>query len=475
MSACALLALLLLAAPAPADGPARAAPPASARAAAPAAEAFAFGEFGQVRVYAPAGPPSQVVLFVSGDGGWNLGVVDMAARLRAAGALVAGIDIRAYLRGLAARPGCAYPAGDLEELSRAVQLRAKLPEYHRPILVGYSSGATLVYAALAAGPPETFAGALSLGFCPDLEIAPLCAGRGLGARRRAKGPGYDLAPMASLGVPWMVLQGEVDQVCDPAGTRAYVAGIASARLFSLPRVGHGFGVPRNWEAQFLEAFRALLPAPPRPPGDAAVSDLPLTEVESAAPGEWFAVLLTGDGGFAQLDRTLAERFAARGVPTVGWSSLRYFWTPRAPEAAALDLERVLLHYAAAWRRPKALVVGYSFGADVLPFLLNRLSPRARALVGGTALVGLSDDASFEFHVSDWLGGGGGPEHATAPEVRRLPAPPLCVVGDEEHDSPCRTLGAAVRLVTRPGGHHFANDFVGLADAVLAGAGVSLVR
>ena len=133
-------------------------------------ETLTLPTFGKVALYAPKGAPDQVVLFVSGDGGWNLGVVSMAERVRDLGALVVGIDIRAFVNSLEASKSCAYPAGALEELSRAVQLHRKLPEYKRPILVGYSSGATLVYAALVAAPPETFAGAISLGFCPDLEI-----------------------------------------------------------------------------------------------------------------------------------------------------------------------------------------------------------------------------------------------------------------------------------------------------------------
>ena len=108
--------------------------------------------FGRVAVYAPPGAPDQVVLFVSGDGGWNLGVVTMAERVRDLGALVVGVDIRAFVKSLEAAKGCAYPAGPLEELSRTVQLHRRLPAYKRPMLVGYSSGATLVYAALAAAP-----------------------------------------------------------------------------------------------------------------------------------------------------------------------------------------------------------------------------------------------------------------------------------------------------------------------------------
>jgi type IV secretory pathway VirJ component len=172
--------------------------------------------FGTVTVYRPAPAPDQVVLFISGDGGWNLGVVPMAERLRGLGALVVGIDVRRFTASLDASGTCSYAAGPLEDLSRAVQRRYGMRAYRRPILVGYSSGATLVYAAMAAAPPETFAGVISLGFCPDLELRrPPCRMRGLAATKRAKGPGFDLAPYPGSTVPWMVLQGEVDQVCTP--------------------------------------------------------------------------------------------------------------------------------------------------------------------------------------------------------------------------------------------------------------------
>ena len=139
-----------------------------------------------------------------------------------------------------------------------MQLERHFTEYKPPILVGYSSGATLVYAAIAAAPPETFAGAISLGFCPDLEIRrPLCQQNGFTVARRENGPGHNLGPNHQMRTPWMVLQGESDQVCAPADTRAFVGAIPTARLFSLPNVGHGFAVTRNWEPQYLQAYHAL--------------------------------------------------------------------------------------------------------------------------------------------------------------------------------------------------------------------------
>ena len=87
--------------------------------AAPVTQTVAMPSFGTVTIYQPDASPQEVVLFLSGDGGWNLGVIGMAQRLRRAGALVVGIDIRAFMRSLESSKGCAYPAGALEELSAA--------------------------------------------------------------------------------------------------------------------------------------------------------------------------------------------------------------------------------------------------------------------------------------------------------------------------------------------------------------------
>lgn len=430
--------------------------------------------FGTVTIYRGPGASQEVVLFISGDGGWNLGVVDMAQRLRDAGALVVGIDIRSFMRSLEASGSCAYPAGALEELSRAVQLRFKLPEYRPPILVGYSSGATLVYAAMAGAPPETFAGVISLGFCPDLEIQrPLCQMRGLKAARRPKGPGYDLSPFPGSTVPWMVLQGEVDQVCDPGTTRRFVAETGASRVFSLPPVGHGFGVPARWTSQYLEAYRTIAsvsPAKSTPPSTApAVADLGLVEVvpQSRSGGDVLAVLISGDGGWAEIDKSVAARLAAAGVPVVGWSSLRYYWSPRTPERAAEDLARIVEHYTMAWQKTRVLVIGYSFGADVAPFLVNRLPDSVKSRLANVVLLGPSESATFEFHLANWLGGGADPRYSTAPEIARLSTPVTCLSASDEPDSVCLAVKSArVRALAIGHGHHFSGEYDRIVEAIL---------
>jgi type IV secretory pathway VirJ component len=431
--------------------------------------------FGQISVYRPARTPEQVVLFVSGDGGWNLGVVPMAERPRDLGALGVGIDMRRLQASLERSGACSYPAGALEDLSRAVQRHYGLAAYKRPILVGYSSGATLVYAAMAAAPPETFAGVISLGFCPDIGVGtPLCRMRGLAATKRPKGPGFDLAPYPGSTVPWMVLQGDVDQVCPPSITRAFVEKTGAARLISLPKVGHGFAVPANWEPQYVEAYRAVAaaaaPRLARAPAHPDVADLSLVEVPAVGPGthaDTLAVLASGDGGWAEIDRSLAQSLASVGIPVVGWSSLDYYWTARTPEGAARDLQRIIDHYTAAWGRPRVVLVGYSFGADVLPFLVNRLGDVPRRQVTRVVLLGASDHAAFEFHVADWFGGGHDAGFPTRPELARLPVPVTCVDPQDEAHPACDGTGNPRVETLRIGrGHHFSGEYERLAAEML---------
>src|ERR1700690_3380031 len=105
---------------------------------------FEYGaQFGTVSLYMPPARPKGVGIFLSGDGGWHLGVIDMARHLRDQGAAVAGIDVRRYLADVGATKGggCRYMAADFEALAHRVEREMGLHDYQVPMLYGYSSGA----------------------------------------------------------------------------------------------------------------------------------------------------------------------------------------------------------------------------------------------------------------------------------------------------------------------------------------------
>jgi type IV secretory pathway VirJ component len=436
-------------------------------------ETLQFGRFGTVSVYRESPYPSHVVLFVSGDGGWNLGVVDMANALCTLDAVVAGIDITRYFKELEnSKEACSYPAADFELLSKFIQKKLDFPSYVLPVLVGYSSGATLVYATLVQAPPNTFRGGISLGFCPDLPLTkPFCRGYGLEWQAGPKGKGYRFLPASNLQTPWIALQGTIDQVCDPASTETYVKEVKGGEIVLLPKVGHGFSVQRNWMPEFKKAFLGLLGKhDAENPKAVGLTDLPLVEVPAGKPGpDIFAVIISGDGGWAGIDRELATCLSDRGISVIGLDSLQYFWKRRTPDESARDLQRMLQHYFAVWNKKEVVLIGYSLGADVLPFMANRLDKELMQRVRLVVLLGPGQTVEFEFHLTQWVTGSfGKTAHPILPEVEKLKGTKLiCFYGEKETDSLCRDLETrGLKTVALKGAHHFGGDYDLIAETIL---------
>ncbi len=339
--------------------------------------------FGLVRAYhQPPDVAERLVVFITGDGGFSPTMNRIEEMLAGHGYAVLSINIVPYLKHLKTGSAkCDYPAGDIENAAKMIEQRLGFSQYQQPLLIGYSSGATLVYAALAEA-PRSFVGALSLGFCPDLAVSrPFCKGKGL--TYHTDKHGYVFDPEPTLTAPWHVFLGDGDKVCDPAAMRDFTAKVPGAKFILLDKVGHGYKVWERWRMPFMTSIREVLPPPiakqikpPRlrasagldtnaavpPPGD--VTDLPLVEVPvkegTAAPpdgGDLLAIVVSGDGGWASIDRDIAEELAAKGVPAVGLDSLKYFWQARTADEGAADLARVITHYREAWRRSRVVLIG----------------------------------------------------------------------------------------------------------------------
>jgi type IV secretory pathway VirJ component len=209
------------------------------------------------------------------------------------------------------------------------------------------------------------------------------------------------------------------------------------------------------------------------PSVAEAPGLPLHETVAAAPGDAFAVLITGDGGWAAADRALAASLAARGIPVVALDARAYLSAPRTVGGMSADLARLLASYGERWRRPRAIVVGYSRGADLAPFMVSRLPEPARRRVALVALLGPSASVGLRFHwvdlVADVRRSGDLP---VPPEVAKLRGTPvLCIYGTRDGDAICPRLDPALaRPLRREGsGHRVTADEAERLAAWIAGA------
>jgi hypothetical protein len=214
---------------------------------------------GQTTAYVPKVRTTDVVLFLSGDDGWQLGVVDMARRIVPKRVIVLGLNF-VWLRRNQGDVACWDTSAELETIATAAETALGLDAYHPPTLIGYSSGATMVYAALAQGAPGAFPAGMSLGFCPDLATAkPACpVGDWQPTFDDAKHTAW-LPTRSDIRRDWYVLHGVQDTECPPADTERFVSAMAHAHYVPIEGTGHGFGRPERWGPPFDEVVNRWFP------------------------------------------------------------------------------------------------------------------------------------------------------------------------------------------------------------------------
>jgi len=447
-------------------------------------DTISFGAFGKVVIYHPEKVPDAFVLFISGDGGWNSGVVNMANQVTTKGALVAGIDIRHYFKSIKfLKSKCYYPAGDFEEISLTIQKKYKLHQYLKPILIGYSSGATLAYGILAQAPANTFKGAISIGFCPDMEIdRPLCKGSDLGSHVLKAGQSFYLEPCMHLTAPFFSLNGTIDQICNFADTKKFVESMPMSELIALSNVGHGFSVTRNWVPQFLSAYQKVLKEQSYVEKISSQNellqsqlpsllktDLPLTLIPTSVKENVpLAFFISGDGGWTSFDQTVCEKLAEKGMPIVGLDAQKYFWNEKKPKVVSDEIAVAINHYMQLWNKNSFVILGYSFGACVAPFIANNFSDTLKKSLKGVYCFSPDVTGDFEIHISDMLHLKTNDRYDVPNELKLIKSMnPVCIFGNEE-DSDIRNVfsTADIKVVTLPGNHHYDNDFDAVAEIIL---------
>ena len=203
-----------------------------------------------------------------------------------------------------------------------------------------------------------------------------------------------------------------------------------------------------------------------------LKDLPLVEVRASGPAHTstLAVILSGDGGWADIDKQIGQTLAERGVDVVGFDDRAYLrGGKRDPDGTARDVSRTAAYYLNAWGDQRLMLIGYSRGADFLPFVANRLPPALRARVALLAMLGLQERASFKYRFSDlWATRSRASDIPILPELERLRGTNMmCVYGKDEDESLCREVDSTlVHVVARPGKHHFDGDYQLLSTLIL---------
>ncbi|WP_157968782.1 MULTISPECIES: AcvB/VirJ family lysyl-phosphatidylglycerol hydrolase [unclassified Sphingomonas] len=187
------------------------------------------------------------------------------------------------------------------------------------------------------------------------------------------------------------------------------------------------------------------------------------------PAGGAAVLFSGDLGLRfGMGANTTEGLAADGIPVLGLNSPTLFRRQQTAAAAARIVADGVRAGLARTGATELVLIGQSFGADILQTGLVALPPALRRHVAGVVLVVPGDTVFFRADPSG-IAYLFAPDSRAAATINRIDWTPLtCIYGVEERDSACplvRVRGA--RVVGMPGGHFLHNDHAALVAHEIA--------
>jgi len=202
----------------------------------------------------------------------------------------------------------------------------------------------------------------------------------------------------------------------------------------------------------------------------AVGDLPLKVLESTiASGLPMFVFISGDGGWNSFDETLCGCLTRQGIPVVVFDAQKYFWKRRTPEETATDLITVIETYGHIWKRDRFVLAGFSFGASLVPFLVNRFPAGILSRQVSAILISPDKRCDFEIHLSDMLNLGlSKGKYDVISEIKRSSFKNMEAIfgSDENQDIRQLFFKTGIKVEILQGNHHFDSDSEALADLIV---------
>lgn len=168
------------------------------------------------------------------------------------------------------------------------------------------------------------------------------------------------------------------------------------------------------------------------------------------------IFLSGDGGWIEFEDTLSLKFAEKGFNTIGINSRSYFWDKKTPEQTEGDIVQLIRKYVKIYGTHQLYICGYSFGADVIPFIYNRLPPKAKKHLVALEMLSPYSTTDFKVKLSDLTNLAGDHKHYKVDkELEKVTATTYCFYGIDEDEKSLKDLKMSnFHVNILKGDHHY---------------------
>lgn len=199
----------------------------------------------------------------------------------------------------------------------------------------------------------------------------------------------------------------------------------------------------------------------------AQEQLPLHYTDHSDTTKPLVVYISGDGGMNGFSNSLIKSLNAKGYAVLALDAKNYFWQKREPREFADAMNSAIALYLKNKKRNSFVVLGYSFGADVTPFLITRLTSALNSKCKNVLMLSPSANTNFEINFLDMLGWGSSKGKNVVNELNKLSLPFVLFFGKDEKSLPVNEVTAHKQVVIIEGGHHYDNDIEAVAENLVS--------
>ena len=178
--------------------------------------------------------------------------------------------------------------------------------------------------------------------------------------------------------------------------------------------------------------------------------------------------ISGDAGFSRFSKKLSSNLHGYGYDVFTLDSKTYFWRKKTPEQTSKDIAKFLQKTIKNRPNKKIILMGFSFGCDVLPTVYNLFPQDLKKNVEKIILIGPSKTAEFEVHLENYLVREPEGTFETFPEINKIGDKPVIMIMSnyEVQHFPYKEVKLKnFRYVHVNGDHHYSNNTPMLAKII----------
>jgi type IV secretory pathway VirJ component len=194
-------------------------------------------------------------------------------------------------------------------------------------------------------------------------------------------------------------------------------------------------------------------------------NLPIIESKSNENDDYYVIFLTGNGGWTKIVQSVTHYLNSKNVSVLAINIKKYLWSEKNPGQIACDLETLIERYSIKWGQKKVVFMGYSMGAEVLPFAINCMEDKYMDELNDVILIAPWQKATFKVRLRDYFFevNKGTDIYAELLKMRTKKAYIIC---DDSDISIChKELEGVIDHDLLVGGHHFKHDYITLSKLI----------